>query len=406
MKLDKSYDQQPAQTLAVPFHASADMEDECGDEEFWSTFSEAGEMGLSSKQPSPLELMDSEDYSLEQRDLYGDEDFLDDSYEVSSFGAYQPEGNSLYSKNNTKPYPSKTAHTGAGWSAPFQVGSAFEDEEQTPQDASSNSRGFKKPGFLNRRKRMIDEILDVAGENSLNASSVSSKPSSSSAGNKFLATSAPMYGASRTGVKSKQVSLPKKTTNSSSSRAQWSSLSPVTDYSTPSVSPAKADITPAAPYSSYSTSKPAFGYSTSFPVKKNVPPTRPMKESVPSNQNYSTGRPMKENVPPTNYSTSRPMKANIPRTSRSLKENVPHMQDYTAGHPLKAPNISPTVLSPDYATHSPLKAHVPPAILPSMPNVEQSDSHSAAMPGPSTKHKAYGPVPAACSFFTAGTTDT
>lgn len=355
MKIDKFNVHQPAESLppAVPSHTSAAVEEisreeeDCEDDEFWSEFCEA-EVGSTSKQPL-AELEKPGDYCLEQEDFFSDDMAppFDDSYEMS-YNGYQPDRKILHSKEDlTADSNSKRAYINANSRFPFRyykAENALEDvvdiEEQISED---------KPVFLKKRKRMIDEILNVEIEKSANAST---KPSSlipksyaaASSVNRLCTTEVGglEYASSsrKTSVQSRQVSLPQKT-NFKPSWCAWMSSS--------GTAPVKT--------------LPA-GCNTHF--KENI---SPLQESLPPAilcSTPSTSTCMKASFPPvssySHQSMCSPLKAGVPGVVSSSLSTWEHFQS-GRGEPQREPSVA-----------------------------EQA-----------SKHVPYAPVPAACSFFTAGT---
>lgn len=362
MKIGKSNVHQPAESLppAVPSLTSAAVAElPKAEDEFWSEFCEAGDIGSASKQPL-AELERPGDYCLEQEDFFGDDIAppLDDSYEMS-YNAYQPNSEILLNKEHPTA-DSNRARMDASSRFPFryyQAESVLEDavavdiEERVSEDTSSSYRSFEKqqmPVFPKRRKRMIDEILDVESEKSANASTTTPSsliPRSSTAASRVNRLCTTEVGglkyASSSGVQSKQVSLPQKTSFKPPQRTWMSSPASV-----------KTNLPLVADYSTH--------------LKENIPP-------------------LQESLPP----------ASTPSTSICVKASFPPVSSYSRQ-----------------------STGVPPGVVSSLPTWEHFRSprgelqqkssgvcRASAVPEQVSKHVLYTPVPAACSFFTAGTVD-
>ena len=402
MKLDDVHEGLPP---PVPSHTSAadaaadavELSRTEGDEEFWSAFCESS--AAASKQPTA----ELDEFGSDRFDFFSDECMVEDSHEMCDAFLHDKTARS----KGHLPTDSKSKRPCVQTSSrfPLQYYSALEDGAGVEERAGSICHDFEKqqqqPVFLKKRKRMIDEIYGVESESYASASIIRpSSPSNSTVGSVTAEIGSPKYASSfhKAGVQNTKAS----------SKRPWHTRMSSSGYN----APLKANFPPVAEYS-----------------KENIPP---LQKCLPSSvSHYSAGPQAKATLPrasnhASSYSIRSPLKTNLHLTSsyghqsvRSpLTANLPPTSSYSRQH--GRTDSLPT--SSGSCQHSPLKANFPPGTaLPAQgqfgswgePCLEPSDVSrpsdvcgQRSIPEQALKYiPCAPPVPAACSFFTAGTVD-
>lgn len=402
MKLDAIHEGLPPPVPSHTSAATAELSRAEEDEEFWSAFCESGaEMESASKKP-PAELDEFESDRFEQEGFFSDEDVVGDSYETcDTFLLDKAVHGKEYVPTDSK---NKRPCVEASSRSPFQYyqeDSVLEDDTAVKKQASSISLDFEKqrePVFLKKRKRMIDEIYGVENE-----SYDISTPTNSTAHSQKYASG---FHKANTITKKASSKPPQHTRISSSGfNAPFkANFPPVTECNKENSPPLQKSLPHAVS-----------DYSASPQVKATLPPAisiRSPKATFPHASRYSANSSLKTNLHSTSsyghQSKHGPLMANFPSTS-----------SYSCQH--KKANSLPT--SSGSHQRSPLKANFPPGTaLPAQkwfgywgePQQEPPDASrpsdgcgQRSIPEQVLKHVPCAPaVPAACSFFTAGTVDT